>query len=133
MNYWLFIINDDIEVFKKRIDSKTWPIFNQTGHKRELEVGDCIMFYKAGNDGQKFLGRAKIASRLKSSQDKMVSNLSIDDVNVWSECPSIREFLTKLSFIKDEHNWGAYLQGGVKRLTENDYSIITQEAERTNS
>ena len=112
MNYWLFIINDDIGVFKKRIDSKTWPIFNQTAHKRELEVGDCIIFYKAGSEGQKFLGSAKIASKLKSSQDKMVSNLGIDDANVWSECPSIRGFLTKLSFIKDEHNWGHTFRAG---------------------
>ena len=64
MSYWLFLITDGLEVFKKRIDSKTWPIFNQTAHKKELDIGDAIIFYKAGSDGQKFLGTAKIASKL---------------------------------------------------------------------
>jgi len=132
MNYWLFIQKDAIEVFNKRMDSKTWPIYQQTAHRKKLEVGDCIVFYKAGPNGQKFVGSARIASQKLAGQDKFVTNLEIDDVNVWSECPSIMDFVTKLSFIKNELKWGVYLQSGVKRLTERDYSLLTKKAERMN-
>jgi len=131
LNYWLFIFRSDIGSFKKRIDSKKWPIYERTSHRRDLEEGDYIIFYKAGLDnGQRFLGTAKITSKLMQSPDKMDFFLTIGDANVWSKCPSIRDYLSKLSFIKNELNWGIYLQAGVKELTKKDYSLITGAAEK---
>jgi len=131
LNYWLFIIKSDMVSFKKRIHLKKWPIYYRTSHRRDLEEGDYIIFYKAGLDnGQRFLGTAKITSKLVPSPDKMDFVIGIDDANVWSKCPSIRDYLSKLSFIKNELNWGIYLQAGVKELTKKDYSLITGAAEK---
>ena len=133
MEYWLFIINNEVSVFKKRIESKEWPIYDKTSFRKNLRAGDYILFYKAGvNDAQKFVGKARIAAQPKAVTDTLVYNLKIKDVSVWEKCPSIRDYLTKLSFIKDERNWGIYLQGGVKRLTKQEYSMLTRKAERMN-
>ena len=66
MNYWVFVISDNMYEFKKRVKTKKWPIFNNTSHRKHLEMGDVVMFYKAGRDqGQSFLGTGKISTDLK--------------------------------------------------------------------
>ena len=131
MNYWLFVIKADISVFKERIEANKWPIYDKTSFRKNLEVGDYIIFYMAGyHEGQKFLGNARIAELPSKIKGTLTYNLSIKDADVWPERPSIRDYLTKLSFIKNDFNWGIYLQGGVKRLTKKEYSMLKRKAER---
>ncbi len=61
MACWIFVINDDDKVFEKRMSEKKWPIFIHTHNRRNLRINDNIIFYKAGKDGQKFLGTANLS------------------------------------------------------------------------
>ena len=61
------------------------------------------MFYKAGRDqGQSFLGTGKISTDLKLIVNSMDFEINLDEIIIWKNFPSIRNHLSKLSFIKSE-------------------------------
>lgn len=117
--------------FRKRVKTKKWPIFDKTSHRRELEIGDKVIFYKAGSEqGQSFLGTAKISTNLVLLPNKIDFELDLDKFVIWKNFPSIRDYLSELSFIKNEFNWGSYLQTGVKKITKNDFLLISNAAKK---
>ena len=131
MNYWVFVISDNMYEFKKRVKTKKWPIFNNTSHRKHLEMGDLVMFYKAGRDqGQSFLGTGKISTDLKLIVNSMDFEINLDEIIIWKNFPSIRNHLSKLSFIKSELNWGVYLQTGVIKSTKKDFVLISSTAKK---
>ena len=132
MTKWIFVINDDETVFEKRIKSKTWPMFPGTKHKTEVKIGDIIIFYRGGNNGQIFLGTAKISSELKSIPGKLDDVFEIDDIVLWKKHPSIRDMLPKLQFIKNKTHWGLCLQGGILEPSKKDLELILDSAEKIN-
>ena len=130
MNQWIFVLNDDISVLNKRSKAKRWPIFHRTINKKYLEIGDHIIFYQAGNGGQKFLGTAVNNSKVQSIQDSIDGFVDIDKIDIWKKDLSIRNILSDLNFIKNKEHWGAYLQGGVLRLNKQDYALILKAAKK---
>mgnify|MGYP003993269387 CR=1 FL=1 len=131
MNYWVFVIRDDMFEFRKRMKTKKWPIFNNTSHRRDLAIGDEVMFYKAGREqGQSFLGIAKISTDLMPILNSKDFEINLDGIVIWKNFPSIRDHLSKLSFIKSELNWGIYLQTGVKTSTKKDFVMISNTAKK---
>lgn len=122
MTNWVFVINDKDEVFQERINDKKWPIYRKTQNRNKLKVGDKIIFYKAGADGKKFIGKASIARGLKP--DGIDYSLELSDVGVWKKPVSVALVLKDLEFIRDKTFWGRYFQGGVRSLSESDYNII---------
>ena len=133
MSNWIFVIKDDENVFKKRIKHKKWPIHLGTNFQKSLKIEDKIVFYQAGKDGQKFLGTATVRSEVKPNRDKIDYYIDIDNINVWKKQPSIRDIISKLSFILNKNHWGVYFQGGVVKMDEESYSVILMEAEKLKS
>ena len=126
MNRWIFVIRDSEEEFKERINVKKWPIFNKTRYKKEFVVGDAVLFYKAGLNGQKFLGTCKISSGLKK-ETSFVDNLEIKEISVFDSPVEMKDVIEELDFIKNEINWGNYFQGGVRKISEDDFSKIIRK------
>lgn len=126
------MIRDEEIVFKNRIQSRTWPIFPGTKHQTEVKIGDMLIFYQGGLNGQIFLGTAKITSELKSIPGKIDDIFEIDDIVLWKKPPSIRDMLSKLQFIKNKTSWGLNLQGGILKPTNNDFNLILDRAEKIN-
>jgi len=131
MNHWIFVIKDDETVFDLRIKEKKWPIYPGTKFQKYLKIGDIIVFYRAGQHGQYFLGTALVNSKVKSMADKIDLHIDIDKIGVWKERPSIRKILSQLSFIKNVNYWGLDFQGGVLKIKEKDYSVILKEVKKT--
>lgn len=129
MTYWIFVINNTDAVFAERMDHRSWPIFNATPHRMDLKSGDCVVFYKAGRDGQKFLGTAKIASELRTERGKITGSVDLADIATWKKSPGIKEMIADLDFIFNKRMWGASLQGGVIRIPESDFLKILKRAE----
>ena len=129
MSYWLFTINDTDEVFSKRIKKKSWPIFDRTQHRRSIRPGDKVIFYKAGKDGKKFIGEAKVASEAEKTSS-LVYSVKLKNVEVWKKGVEIRNMLQELVFIGNQSIWGNYLQGGVTRITERDHGTIVSGSKK---
>ena len=53
--------------------------------------------------------------------------INLDEIIIWKNFPSIRNHLSKLSFIKSELNWGVYLQTGVIKSTKKDFVLISSK------
>lgn len=123
MSYWLFIINDTDNEFKVRTRKKKWPLFQRTKNRTALREGDHVAFYKAGNDGQVFIGSAKIASRAMKSRGLLYS-VDLTDIETWKKPVSIRDILESLEFITKPQIWGNYMQGGIRKINKDDFQLI---------
>jgi len=126
MNHWIFVINDTSEVFEKRMKEERWPIFVRTHNRKHLHAEDAVVFYKAGTDGKKFLGTAKIITELTKS-DKIDFSLGIDEINIWEKSKSVDSLIENLDFIKDKRFWGRFFQGGVIKMSKKDFTTITRK------
>lgn len=127
--YWLFTIKDEDEVFEKRIKGKTWPLYNRTRLRRSILPGDKIIFYKAGSNGQKFLGKAEIKSEVKKIK-LLTFSVKLKNIKIWDKEVRITKLLHDLSFIKNPNFWGVYLQGGIIRMTERDHDTIVSYSKK---
>ena len=57
-----------------RMWEEKWPIYVHTPNRNKLSIGDKVIFYKAGVDGKKFLGLAKINSRSEEHTSELQSH-----------------------------------------------------------
>ncbi len=146
MSQYLFIVSDRLdsdgnkvsgrEVFDFLMDKKAWGLHPTTQHRAVLQDGDQIIFYLAGPNGG-FLGSAGLASGAyidkTGESDKWWFNRSevnyrvnLRDVEKWDRVKPIQPLLQQLGFIKKTKNWGVYLQGGVRKITPDDYRTILE-------
>jgi len=128
MAFWIFVISDTEAEFKKRMEKKEWPIFSFTANRRKLSEGDGIVFYQAGIGGQKFLGQAEVASKIKKEEDKIDYFVGMKDVKVWKNHVEMHPLINSLDFIGDKNAWGRHMQGGVRKLSRKDFTTIIKEA-----
>ena len=68
------------------------------------------MFYKARENGQKFLGNAVI-QEIVNREDDSVYYVEMNVVSVWSKPVEMRDVLDNLGFIKNKKSWGQPLSG----------------------
>jgi len=113
---------------KKGWKKKKWPIFSFTANRRKLSEGDGIVFYQAGIGGQKFLGQAEVASKIKKEGDKIDYFVGMKDVKVWKNHVEMHPLINSLDFIADKNAWGRHMQGGVRKLSRKDFTTIIKEA-----
>lgn len=140
MNYYIFVVADQSKYGKSRsadetytylMRKNTWGFGENTSHRNEIKSGDTAVFYQAGGGGQKFLGTVTLASgayKDSSSKDLFIDpetyKIDLDKVSVWDTPKPIEPLVEKLSFIKEKQYWGTYFQGGCRKITAEDYSII---------
>ena len=99
MVYWIFVISDTEAEFKKRMEKKVWPIFSFTANRQKLKEGDGIVFYQAGIGGQKFLGQAEVASKIKKDEGKIDYFVGVKYVKVWKNHVEMHPLINSLDFI----------------------------------
>lgn len=122
MSNWIFVMTGKLEDFKKRIESKKWPIFRLTHHRKAIKKGDKILFYLGGKPNKKILGSAVLSSRIKTESDEF--SIGLDDVEIWKKSVMMKQVLEEIDFIKNKKNWGIYFQGGITALTEKNFKKI---------
>ena len=123
------------DVFRRRIDQNYWALYSQTRNKDAIKQNAHVLFFVSGkNNGGTLVGRAQVAE--KSSQvirgssieehGTVVAYLRFKEVTLFSNPISFREVLPQLSFCpKNMKKWGVVLMGGVRRLSDYDFNIIT--------
>ena len=125
MSKWIFIVKSPIEDLKKRVKERSWPIYQHTPNRKKLKIGDNVIFYLAGEEGQKFVGKAIIGSGLTSTG--LDYSVGISDVEIWDSPVNIKDVIGEFDFILHKENWGAYFQCGVRSLNDKDYKTVISE------
>lgn len=105
---------------------KKWPIFVHTHNRKNLKLGDNVVFYKAGLEGQKFLGTARLNSEIEKTS-RIDYFVKLSNIEVWENSVKVVDLIDELNFIKDKQVWGRFFQGGVKKISEKDFSLITHK------
>jgi len=129
--YWIFVHKYTDEVLKKRVEKTEWPIFHNTANRLQIRKGDKIIFYKAGMNGKKFVGTAKLDSDLKKNE-KIDYFVNLTNVEIWERSVNILDLLEELEFIKVKKNWSNYMVGAIRRLEESDFNKILSKHESKN-
>lgn len=50
----------------------------------------------------------------------------LDNIQYWEIPRLVKDLIPSLKFIENKENWGAYFQGGVRQLSEDDFRTITE-------
>jgi hypothetical protein len=116
------------EIINKILRSGKWPIGKYTVYRKQLSKGDRTLFYQAGNEGRKFVGSGELFSGLQQDDKGTSFHVIVGNLELWDSPVPMSEVLDKLSFIKDKSHWGLYLQGGVIRVSEEDYRTVVRRA-----
>ena len=142
-NYYVLGTSDSgtknaYSILMKRLDEKKYPLYTRTPHLNRIQSNDEVVFYLAGkkDNAQNFLAEAIISSVETSSEllidpDKeryvVEKYLILDKIKIFKAPVHIKSIITKLDFIINKSNYGVYLMGGVKKISENDYKLITSK------
>jgi len=84
------------------MNRKKWPIYQRTGNKKLLGIGDNVVFYLGGIRNMKFMGTAVLSSKIEPEGDDFTVGLS--DLDIWKKPVSVSEILDSLGFVGNKKN-----------------------------
>jgi hypothetical protein len=125
--HWIFVFKDTYDIFENRINVKHWPITLNTPNRKKIGAQDKIIFYRAGEGNQKLLGTANAVSSIIPIEGKMDFIVSLDEISIWKKPISIKPLIKNLNFIKNKLLWGVYMQGGVIRVSQEDFELLSKQ------
>ncbi len=128
VNHWIFVISDSDEEFHSRVTSKKWPMFTKTTNKKIFATGDPVIFYKAGENGQKFIGNATIKEK-NDKEDNLGCFIEMLTISVWEKPVEMRQVLAKMDFIQNKDSWGNYFRVEAVGISEKDYLEIVSQSQ----
>jgi predicted RNA-binding protein len=145
MNYWLFTVTQKKtdhgllsaeDILKQRLADRFWGLGERTPNRRALQKGDRVVFY-TGIPSMTFAAVATLASDSFTLNEKQKAQyrhdqafyssdygVFLDDIQAWDPPRLVKELIPALKYIENKENWGAYFQGGVRQLSEDDYRTI---------
>jgi len=145
--YFVFIVNEGQgvqgklparQIYERLMRLGVWGIGERTPYRKELRKGSRVVFYQAGKGGQRFIGTATIASELRPMSDDRASarrtvgieparyDLDLADIDIWKDPKPVVDMIQRLEFISNKDHFGVHFQGGVKRISEEDYYTIIE-------
>lgn len=150
MNY-LLVCSDKIsknnipvparEIVNFRLSLGKWGLYQNTPHKFEIKKNDRCIIYIAGKyeNKQSFVSNFIVNNVVKNEdlknyeeeQLKINTSKSVLDIifkpSTVKNVVNAKNLLGKLDLTKNVKtlNWGVSFIGGVKKLTDNDYNIIS--------
>lgn len=150
MNYWIFTVTSHKEgdetftaeeVFNQRMEDCFWGLGERSPNRQNLSEGDKVVYY-IGVPRKVFGGTVTLASasfKLNDPQKKQYGHgkefytsdygVLLKDIEIWHKPKSVEEVVPHLKFIENKQFWGAYFQGGVRQITEEDFKTIIGERE----
>jgi hypothetical protein len=139
-NFYILVTSDYNEknaydIFKNRIKEKKFPLYLRTPNLEIIKKDDEILFYIAGKyaNAQSFVGKSfveeiEISKEIEVDADKITNEVSryliFKDIEEFKEIKKIKFILNELNFIINKKHYGAYLLGGVIKISDNDFKKI---------
>jgi hypothetical protein len=118
------------------MEDQFWGIGEKAPNRKNLNKDDRVVFYIA-TPTKAFAGTATLASpcfQLTESEKETYGHkkreyladygVHLDNIDVWYYPKSVETLVPQLNFIENKEYWGAYFQGGVRQLMEDDYQTI---------
>ena len=140
---------DPYDVAVDRLKAKKWAVYKSTSFKDKIKVEDEIYIYIGKTNSKNFSFTSSIiASAIidkiddfnkksvwfevdKYYVDSPFKLIGLKNIKYFKKPFCFREHFKKVSFIsnikKSQNNtlnWGAYMQGGIKKLTADDALLI---------
>ena len=113
-----------------------WGLGERTANRKHVQKGDLVIFYIARPESA-FGGTARLASAsfsLSPSDQNKLSHGSefftadygvwLEAIDTWSNTRRVADLAASLDFIENPAQWWTYLQGGIRQVSEADYSRI---------
>ena len=147
MNCWIFTVTSHRdynltgeEIFNRRMQDRFWGLGERTPNRQNLSEDDKVVYY-VGTPKKAFVGTVTLASpcfELNDSQMRQYGRgiefysenrygVLLKDIEIWHVPKPAEELIPHLKFIENKQFWGAYLQGGVRQITEEDFRVIIGE------
>lgn len=111
--------------FLERIQTKRWSLYKRTSNRLKIKKGDKILFYLAGSPRRKIVARAVVSSQVKEEGEAF--SVGLNKIKVFKKQVPIKPFIESLEFIKNKAKWGVFMQGGIVKITDNDFKILSHE------
>jgi len=133
--YWIFVsfpysdynTGSIFEMMNKLKQSRRWPIGKRTHHKLKLSIDDKILFYQAGEEGKEIVGSGKVVSGLQHDKNSFFDYVIVENIELWDKPVQIRKLIKNLSFVKNKKRWGIHMKGGIVKISEKDYELISKK------
>ncbi len=145
MNYWLFTVTQKKtdhgslsaeDILKQRLTDRFWGLAERTPNRRALQKGDRVVFY-VGIPSMTFAAVATLASDSFTLSEKQKTQYShgkelykadygviLEEIQIWDPPRLVKDLIPALTYIENKQNWGAYFQGGVRQLDEDNFRVI---------
>ena len=150
-NHWIFIVTDhsnkDKEltvenIFNQRMEDEFWGLGKSTPNRNKLKKGDKVLFY-IGNPVKSIGGSAKLKTASykldEEEKDKYGHGqpfydtdygVKLEKIDIWKNRIEMDILTPHLSFIENKNYWYTYFQGGVRKVSEEDYNFIVQNRDK---
>jgi RecB family endonuclease NucS len=147
MNHWLFTVTqkktdggafDAHQILKQRLDDMFWGLGERTPNRRYLKAGDRVVFY-VGIPHMVFAASATLGSDSFALTDvqknqydhgnplfRAEHGVLLENIQRWDSPRLVKDLVPNMKFIENKENWGAYFQGGVRQLSEDDFRVIVE-------
>lgn len=145
MANWIFIATDHRsenltgrQVLEQRVADAFWGLGERTPNRRALKKGDRVLFYVATPEcaiaatailaSDSFSLTEELKEKLSHNQQFFRTDygVSLENPVIWSVTKPMRELASSLEFIGNRSDWGVFLQGGVRGISDADYNRIIQ-------
>ncbi len=146
-NCWVFIVvNHQIDgqmmfakdVLADRMKRKIWLVNSKNPNVKRLNEGDEVIFYLGGKQGGRgFAGIGVLTSKpcalsgsnyakYGSPSSRFDKVVELRDLRLWKKVKPVAKIVPRLNFIKNKRSWGAYLQGGIVRISKQDFELLIE-------
>lgn len=148
LNYWLFTVVDAkigssridaLDLFGTRVRRLYWLLNPRNPHFRKIRKEDKVVLYVGGKKQRVFAGCCVLSTNpkrllpeikryvIEDPEDRFNYFVNLKEVDVFDRPKQVIPLLKSLSFVRDERNWGRYFQGGIIRIGNSDYNVITEK------
>jgi hypothetical protein len=138
-NYWIFIVANQKNlpaesIYRTRMNDKFWGFNERTPYRKALRKGDKVIFSQGA---KMFLGTATLGSsafELDDAQKNLLLHdddifradygVFLNDIANWEIPKDVAPYVDSLSFVSNSEQYPVYFQGGVKKISAQDYALI---------
>lgn len=147
MNHFILAVTDGLDLEGKRIRAVDiaisrialgkWPLYLHTPNRQLIQVGDRCLIYLAGRspDAQNFFAsgliadidnsrRAPTALPLDLVGQPPIAILNFTNCSRFLPLIPIRPLLARLQFTAGVKKWGIMIQGGCRKISDQDFQTV---------
>ena len=149
--HWAFIVRDHTyqgkiilarDVLADRVRNKFWSLNSRARNVRKLKKGDKVVFYLTSSEGRGFMGRGVLAGEAHpmtiEQRFHIIGSPSINfdyavefrEAEMWPRLVPLDLLAYRMPLLLGRKNPARVFRGSIIRLTERDYEIVLETAEK---